>query len=409
MQTPLLEITFSDTPQVDREAGVIRGVKILGRTSRNHRVYSEAALNQAAYLYEGLAVNLDHPAPTQAGAGRAVAEGFGWLTSVGVRDGGVFGDLHFLRSHPQADMIAEAAERNPRRFGLSHNAVGQVRHRDGQCVVEAIDKVHSVDIVQNPATSSGLFEAENLMPHLSESQLVFPSNNLPAGADITAAQSASTPSGHTPSDTPSGPVTLRDLCEQVQWGPLLEHPLLAVMRSRTLAPPADPADIRDTIASSVVYALAESSGQYHAHEFGDLFAHLARHLTPPVARATPELAGLSESNVSGLPVENPDATGAGTNGGRETSRGLAERVAQLETESACRSLLEELNRTADRPRLTALASLATEADRRRLIASWPARETHPRPRPATSPPLTSRSDPLDHLPTDLRGFVAALR
>lgn len=389
MTTPLLEITFSETPQVDREAGVIRGVKILGRTSRNHRVYTDAALNQAAYLYEGLAVNLDHPAPSQAGAGRAVAEGFGWLTSVGVREAGVFGDLHYLRSHPQADMIAEAAERNPRRFGLSHNALGQVRQRDGQCVVEAIDKVHSVDIVQNPATSSGLFESETAMPPtLSES------STLPACE----------PRGETacptvPPDPPArSPVTLKELCEQVEWSPLLEHPLLAVMRSRTLAPPADPAATRDTIVHTVVYALAEAFDRYHAHEYAELFAHLAQQLAPPRAPGEPPLT------ESRSPASPPATAAAAT-----LAESLTGRVAQLETESACRTLLEELNRAADRPRLAALARLASESDRRQLIESWPPRESHPRPRPASSPPLVTRGEPVDKLPDDVRGFVAALR
>jgi hypothetical protein len=396
MTTPLLEITFSDTPQVDREAGVIRGVKILGRTSRNHRVYTDAALNQAAYLYEGLAVNLDHPVPSQAGAGRAVAEGFGWLTSVGVREAGVFGDLHYLRSHPQAEMIAEAAERNPRRFGLSHNAVGQVRHRDGQCIVEAIDKVHSVDIVQNPATSSGLFESETSMtPTLPESQA--PPTPEPCGP------SACSPAASAPSSL--APVTLSQLCEQVQWAPLLDHPLLAVMRSRTLAPPADPATARDTIVQSIVYALAEAYDRYHTHEYADLFAHLTRQLAPGQTGAA-EGPALTESRG---PIAESSGAFSGMSPATSAAASLAERVSQLETESVCRGLLEELNRTADRPRLTALARLATEADRRQLIDSWPARETNPRPRPASSPPLSPRGEPLDKLPEDVRGFVAALR
>lgn len=389
MTTQLLEITFSETPQVDREAGVIRGVKILGRTSRNHRVYTDAALNQAAYLYEGLAVNLDHPAPSQAGAGRAVAEGFGWLTSVGVREAGVFGDLHYLRSHPQAEMIAEAAERNPRRFGLSHNALGQVRHRDGQCIVEAIDKVHSVDIVQNPATSSGLFESETAMPPtLSES----------------CAHPASEPRGESacptvPVPPAQSPVTLQQLCEQVHWSPLLEHPLLAVMRSRTLAPPADPATTRDTIVHTVVYALAEGFDRYHAHEYADLFAHLAGQLTPT---PSPEEPRLTESR-------DPASPAAAAPSAAVLAGSLAERVTQLETESACRTLLEELNRAADRPRLVALARLTSESDRRQLIESWPPRESNPRPRPASSPPLSTRGEPVETFPGDVRGFVAALR
>src|SRR5205823_5411501 len=57
----LLEITFSENPTVDRDAGVIRGVKVLGRTSRNGREYSDRALAEAARFYEGIGVNLNHP------------------------------------------------------------------------------------------------------------------------------------------------------------------------------------------------------------------------------------------------------------------------------------------------------------------------------------------------------------
>src|SRR5690606_32058205 len=55
----LLETTYSGVLRVDRAAGVIRGVKILGTTSRNGRTYTDAALEQAAKLYEGLGVNID--------------------------------------------------------------------------------------------------------------------------------------------------------------------------------------------------------------------------------------------------------------------------------------------------------------------------------------------------------------
>src|SRR5262249_25971699 len=69
-------------------------------------------------------------------------------------------NLHYLRSHGLAALLVEAAERNPRRFGLSHNAEGRVAHRDGKTIVESIEKVRSVDVVQNPATNAGLFESE---------------------------------------------------------------------------------------------------------------------------------------------------------------------------------------------------------------------------------------------------------
>jgi hypothetical protein len=47
--------------RVDREAGVIRGVKVLGLESRNGRTYLPEALAQAAQLYEDAKVNVNHP------------------------------------------------------------------------------------------------------------------------------------------------------------------------------------------------------------------------------------------------------------------------------------------------------------------------------------------------------------
>jgi hypothetical protein len=160
--TPLLEITYSEHSTVDREAGVIRGVKILGRQSRNGREYSEQALADAARLYEGIGVNLNHPEPRDAARHRPVEAGFGWLTAIAIRPEGVFGDLHYFKSHPQAAVIVEAAERNPRRFGLSHHAEGRVGRHQGKPIVESIEHVRSVDLVQNPATNAGLFESEEL-------------------------------------------------------------------------------------------------------------------------------------------------------------------------------------------------------------------------------------------------------
>lgn len=157
--TRLFEIAYSEAPQVDRDAGVIRGVKILGRASRNDREYSDQALRDAARFYEGLGVNLNHRGREQPAGARSVEDGLGWLQKVEVRPDGVYGDLHYFRAHPQAGLLAEAAERNPRRFGLSHHAEGLVERKAGKWVVESIAAVKSVDVVQNPATSNGLFES----------------------------------------------------------------------------------------------------------------------------------------------------------------------------------------------------------------------------------------------------------
>ncbi len=124
--TSLIELTFSDAHTVDCDAGVIRGVRVLGRQSRNGREYSDRALAEAAALYQGIGVNLNHPDKRETNRERPVEAGFGWLEAVEVKGDGVYADLHYLRSHPQAAVIVEAAQRNPKRFGLSHNAEGRL-------------------------------------------------------------------------------------------------------------------------------------------------------------------------------------------------------------------------------------------------------------------------------------------
>lgn len=146
--------------RVDAEEGVIRGVKVLGSESRNNRSYTEKALNSAASLYEGVDVFFDHRNPNQT-SDRGFAEGFGTLKGckVNTEKGGVFADLHYLKSHPLHEMVLERIERGMR-FGLSHDAEGRISPSDGGgIVVDDLERVHSVDIVLNPATNAGLFES----------------------------------------------------------------------------------------------------------------------------------------------------------------------------------------------------------------------------------------------------------
>lgn len=144
--------------KIDKLAGVLRRVKILGRTSANGRIYTTEAMHQAAKLYEGAKVNLDHD-KRDSQPDRSVADRLGVLRNVVVEQTGVFGDLHLLMAHPLAAMIIEAAEKMPETLGLSHNAEGKVRQEEDHVVVESVHRVHSVDLVQTPATVAGLFES----------------------------------------------------------------------------------------------------------------------------------------------------------------------------------------------------------------------------------------------------------
>lgn len=158
----LFETTFQTSkPRINRDAGVIHDVKILGQTSRNGRQYSPKALREAAAFYEGIGVNTNHPSRQTPNVSRGVEEGVGWLESIQVKPDGVYGDLHVIKSHPLANTLFEIAERKPDRFGLSHNASGDVGEIGGSQLVESIKSVRSVDLVQNPATVKSLFESED--------------------------------------------------------------------------------------------------------------------------------------------------------------------------------------------------------------------------------------------------------
>lgn len=173
----VLEAVYSAPGKVDRDAGVIRGVKILGKQSRNGREYSEQAMREAAPLYEGMRVNIDHPTKQAIKAPRGTLEQWGWLEGVSVRDGEVFGDLHYLKSHPHTEPLLELAERRPDKFGLSHNADCSGYHAGNKTIIESVENVRSVDVVQRPATTCGLFEHEEEEPMKTTIKAVL--TNLP--------------------------------------------------------------------------------------------------------------------------------------------------------------------------------------------------------------------------------------
>ena len=368
--TNLVELSFSDSHTVDRDAGVIRGVRVLGRESRNGREYSDRALADAAKFYEGIGVNLNHPDRRETNVERSVEAGFGWLAGARVAPDGVYADLHFLRSHPQAAVIVEAAERNPRRFGLSHNAEGHVARRGEKMIVESIERVRSVDVVQNPATNRGLFESEDRkMSHptvkdvfaMHDSRLLplFEVGELAGFADA-------------PVDLPA------ESAGDDQVAAAFKSMIDSVLDDRSLDLKAKLSKIREILkAQEKLTGGAESSGgEENAGAKG-----------PPVAES-------ENDTISRDPAV----------------RQLVERLERIETEAACRALLESRQRVCDPTRLKALAALGTEDDRMKLIESWPERTSlppGPYPRPAVSRPLAESEAVM--IPKDTRALAIALR
>lgn len=222
-------------PIIDRVAGVIRGVKILGASSKNGRDYSPQALREAAAIYEGLGVNTNHPNRATPNVSRTVEEGVGWLENVTVKPDGVYGDLNIIKSHPLAETLFEVAERKPDRFGLSHNAAGDVVERNGRRIVESIKSVRSVDLVQNPATVNSLFESEAPVARRKLKDLL---HQLPAGSRRSRLARLLEGGDEMPFDaeTEVAPEASGDAAEEPDpYDTALETMVLAVLRDAALS------------------------------------------------------------------------------------------------------------------------------------------------------------------------------
>lgn len=162
--TPTLirESVVSKPSKVDREAGVMEDVKIVGlQAPDKNRRYEPQALKEAAGLYERVKVNLNHQAK-ESREPRRIQDRIGILEGVYFREGdGLYAKtFRFNPRHPEAENLVWWAENEPSGVGFSHIAKGDARLIGGTEVVESIRKVMSVDLVADPATTRGLFESE---------------------------------------------------------------------------------------------------------------------------------------------------------------------------------------------------------------------------------------------------------
>jgi hypothetical protein len=193
--------------RVDREAGIIRGVKLLGLASRNGRRYRESALEGAVSLYEGAKVNINHPKGHPLSP-RDYQDRLGVVRGVEFRAGeGLFGDLHFNPKHALSEQLVWDAEHAPQNVGMSHNVLARTSRSGNDTIVEAITKVQSIDLVADPATTSGLYEQEE--SRAAEEQRDHRSGGARGVADQSKTTTA-TPLPHY-STTPLDALTLAEL------------------------------------------------------------------------------------------------------------------------------------------------------------------------------------------------------
>lgn len=157
--------------KVDRQAGIIYDVLVVGRTSRNRREskkgrrYTDDCLRDALRLYEGVKVRTHHKKAGKSSTtdieGRDVGDTLGQLRGVRLTDAGIRANLHYLKSHPLAERLAEAAEGMPEAYGLSHDVSDWDGGLDGEGVyaITRIRKLEGVDLVDEPGSTRSLYES----------------------------------------------------------------------------------------------------------------------------------------------------------------------------------------------------------------------------------------------------------
>jgi hypothetical protein len=159
----LEQVMFTRPLKVDRQAGIIYGVKAQGKVSRNGYPYTDEAIRGAVRkrLFESAKVYIGHPPREDPRRERDFDAAFGRLFEVHEKPDGIYANLKFNVDHPKARQVCNDAEQGIGNFGLSLNGDGDKRAGpDGKMQVYEILEVRSVDIVTRPATTVSLSESE---------------------------------------------------------------------------------------------------------------------------------------------------------------------------------------------------------------------------------------------------------
>lgn len=142
---------------VDRNKCIVYGVKVLGFSSMNGRIYDPKAIRDAVPLYENAPVNKDHKTEAPLFSDR-----LGWLQNVRFTSEGLYADFRYNPHADGIDSFLWFAENNGLGdVGFSHLVSGKsIPDQDGTERVVRIDRVRSVDLVANPATTTTIFESK---------------------------------------------------------------------------------------------------------------------------------------------------------------------------------------------------------------------------------------------------------
>lgn len=408
----VVERLASAAESIDRDAKVIRGVKILGLRSRNPaRVlgidprepfdpnapysYAPAALKEAAALYEGASVFIDHPEFRYGPDGRRepipgdrkTHEKFGRIVNVRfVPESGLFGDLEYLASHPLAEMVLETAARMPDQLALSHNAsaIPEVQ-QDGSVIITRIAQVRSVDLIgAEPGTTTSLFEST---PQEEAVKTTTPKAVIEA----------------------CGP-RLKGATNLVR---VLEMDGMDAMGEVSMDAPPEATSAEDQVREAfraMVLAVLDDA----ALDTSGVVAKIKEILDARDSLLAPKPAEKPAAEADADPESKP-----GEKPAMESAEvaALRRKLAETESREMARTLMESANADLearklpviriDSVKIAAVAALPDDAARKALIKTW--ESVAPIERPRSAPPLHVEADMLENYRPDPKAFAASIR
>lgn len=153
--------------------------KAVDTAGKVFREFSDNALQDALTVFNGAIARIDHDRDASEGGGRGVKTGYGVYKDL-VMDGDmIFGDLH-LWDCPEAKKVLSIAQRTPNVVGNSIHTGGIVSSRDNG--IEHIEKLlsrniaghlPSIDLVDDPAATLGLFNSKHSVDNEKENSMEF--------------------------------------------------------------------------------------------------------------------------------------------------------------------------------------------------------------------------------------------
>ena len=151
-----MEIGVFDEAIVMKNQNVICNVAVLGKFSKNNRIYSDKSLQQVVQLIneKGCKSFVDHSVDEVA----SVTNLIGKFKNGRISNAKVFADLELLKNWK--DFVMDIAEKMPGSVGFSLASKGAVevnRAPTGEEVVSEILAIKCCDLVDNPASTSGIF------------------------------------------------------------------------------------------------------------------------------------------------------------------------------------------------------------------------------------------------------------